>query len=35
MDQVVEGKYQSTRRGASPCEENIVGLAGLKGYEEE
>jgi hypothetical protein len=32
--QVVKGKYQPTHRGASPWEENIVGLAGLEGYEE-
>jgi hypothetical protein len=33
--QVVKEKYQPTHRGASPWEENIVGLAGLEGYEED
>jgi hypothetical protein len=33
--QIVEGKYQPTSRGASPWEENIVGLAGLKDNEED
>jgi hypothetical protein len=33
-DQAFEGKYQPTYRGASPREENIVGLAVLEGYEE-
>jgi hypothetical protein len=33
--QVVEGKYQPTRRRASSWEENIVSLSGLEGYEED
>jgi hypothetical protein len=31
----VEEKHCPTRSGASPWEENTVGLAGLEGYEEE
>jgi hypothetical protein len=33
--QVVEGNYQLNHREASPWDENIVGLAALKCYEEE
>ena len=32
---VVEGRFQPTRREASPWEENIVSMAGLEGSEED
>jgi hypothetical protein len=34
-DQIVEGKYQPTHRGASSWEENIVRLVAMEGYEED